>query len=472
MLTGRIREQKMLRDAFASEYSEFIAVYGRRRVGKTFLIRETFGYRFTFQHAGLAKGNTGQQLDAFCESLEEAGLKGFERPSNWMDAFKLLKDLIRSSTEKKKIIFLDELSWMDGRKSDLMTALEFFWNAWASARKDILLIVCGSATSWILDKVVHDKGGLHNRLSGQISLKPFTLGECREYIKSKNIIMETGQILECYMIMGGIPYYWSQLKKGQSLSQNIDRIFFEEGAPLADEFDYLYASLFKNPDIYIRIVTALGKKKAGMSREELLSEAGLSDSGAITKKLEELESCGFIRKYSSFGKKKRNAFYQLIDNFTLFYFKFMADHPGDRHFWMNQVNTPARNIWCGFAFERVCLQHIEGIKNKLGISGVLTEVNAWSCKPDIDNGIFGSQIDLLIVRADRVINVCEMKYYGAEFVVTKRFADDMRRKISDLKTVTGTKYAIYPTLITSFGIVENSYSGELQSVVTGEDLFF
>ena len=470
-MIGRTNESSVLEQAFHDSESHFIAVYGRRRVGKTYLIRETFRDRFAFQHAGLYNRPLSDQLFAFDASLKDAGHTPDRKSRNWMEAFEHLKDLIRQSTEKRKIIFFDELSWMDTRKSDLIAALEHFWNGWASARKDIVLIICSSASSWVLAKVIHNKGGLYNRLTERIHLQPFVLSECEEYIKEKGLPFTRLQILQCYMIFGGIPYYWSFLQKGKSLSQNIDSLLFEENAPLIDEFDHLYASIFRDPSGHIRIIKTLSQKKAGMTREELISTVGLQNSGGLTQKLEELESCGFIRKYYAYGMKKKNAVYQLIDCFTLFYYHFLEKSPTDEHFWSNQINTPAVNTWMGLAFERICLMHIQAIKNKLGITVVITEINSWHCKADPDKGIFGSQIDLLIVRKDQVINLCEMKYSNSDYIVTKAVDRDIRRKIDDLQTATGTRYAIYPTLITTYGIVDNAYSGNIQSIVTMDDLF-
>lgn len=471
MLVGRKKEIELLNFILQAEDSHFAAVYGRRRVGKTFLVREVFGGRFTFQHAGLSEGGMKEQLFAFSSSLKEAGMSDVRRPDNWLEAFEELKDLIRQSKEKRKVIFLDELSWMDTAKSDFMAALENFWNGFASARNDIVLIVCASATSWMLSKVVHNKGGLYNRLTQQIHLQNFTLKECEEYVQAAGLALNRNQILQYYMIFGGVPYYWGFLKKGLSLPQNVDAALFAKDAPLKEEFKYLYASVFKNPETYVKIIETLGRKKVGMTREELIETSGILNSGDLTSKLEELESCGFIRKYYAFGRKKKNAVYQLIDCFTLFYYKFLENAPNDEHFWTNQVNTPAVNAWMGLAFERVCMEHIGQIKRKLGISGVLTEVNSWYCKADADKGVFGSQIDLLITRKDQVINLCEIKYSGSEFTVTEKVDRSIRNKIHDLTLLTKTKYAIYPTLITTYGLVNNSYSGNIQSVVTAEDLF-
>ena len=471
MIIGRNSEIELLNKILHDDKSHFVAVYGRRRIGKTYLIREAFNYRFTFQHSGLSEGSMNEQLFAFDSSLKDAGINIKKKSKNWLEAFDKLKEIIRNSNEKRKIIFIDELSWMDTPKSDLMVALENFWNGFASARKDIVLIVCASATSWMLSKVVHNKGGLYNRLTQQIHLQAFCLRECEEYIQSEGLALNREQILQYYMIFGGVPYYWGFIKKGLSLAQNIDNTLFVKNAPLRDEFKYMYASVFKNPETYIKIIETLGTKKVGLTREELIKLTGLSNSGDLTGKLEELESCGFIRKYYAFGMKKKNAVYQLIDCFTLFHFKFLQDEPTDEHFWTNQINTPAVNTWMGLAFERVCMQHVAQIKNKLGISGVLTEVNSWYCKADPDRGVFGSQIDMLITRKDQVINLCEMKYSGSEYTITEKVDKSIRNKINDLRVLTNTKYAIYPTIITTYGLVNNSYSDSIQSVITLDDLF-
>lgn len=348
MIVCREKEIELLSNLENDEYSHFVAVYGRLRIGKTFLIREVFGNKFTFQHTALSDGKLKEQLFAFCSSLKNYGYSFNKKPSCYLEAFEGLKDVIRKSKDKKKIIFIDELSWMDTPKSDLMMALENFWNGFASARKDVILIVCASATSWLLSKVIHNKGGLYNRLTEQINLGPFTLKEAEEYVKSKNLNLTQDQILQYYIVFGGVPYYWTFLKKGLSVSQNIDAIIFKDDAPLKYEFKYLYASIFKNPDAYIKIIETLGTKKVGITREEIISSSNIPNSGDLSTKLEELESCGFIRKYYAFGMKTKNAIFQLIDNFTLFYFKFLKNAPTDEHFWTNQVNTPLINNWLGF----------------------------------------------------------------------------------------------------------------------------
>ncbi|MBQ9001640.1 MAG: ATP-binding protein [Eggerthellaceae bacterium] len=471
MFVAREKELELLREAAASDGPQFIAVYGRRRVGKTSLIREAFGDSFTFQHSGMASGNKAEQLYAFGSSMSESGLGKFGKPSSWLEAFDLLKDVVKRSRHGKKIVFIDELSWMDTPKSGFVSALEWFWNGWASARKDVVLVVCASATSWMLDKVVHNKGGLYNRLTRQVHLKPFTLRECEALAKANGMEMNRHQILECYMVMGGVPYYWNLMRRNMSLSQNIDALFFSEDAPLAREYDYLFSSLFKHPRDYVQIIEALSGRKSGMLREEIAAAMGATSSGTLTKRLEELESCGFIRKYRAYGKKSRDSLYQLIDNFTLFHRKFLTDADYDEHRWSNLLNTPARNAWCGLAFERVCLEHVPQIKAALGISGVQTSVNSWACKRDDDLGVEGSQIDLLIARRDQVINVCEMKFSTDEYVLTKAADRNLRNKVRDFQVVTKSKSAIHPVLVTTYGLKRNAYSNAFLAVVTAEDLF-
>jgi len=471
MLIERQKETEILRTALNAPESRFIAVYGRRRIGKTFLIREVFGYRFTFQHSGLNNGSMKDQIFSFASSLKDSGYTFEQTPQGWLEAFEGLKDLIRNSKEKKKIIFIDELSWMDTPKSNFMSALENFWNGFASARKDVLLIVCASATSWMLSEIIHNKGGLYHRLTDQIHLGPFSLKECESYVKTNGLILNRDQIMQYYMIFGGVPYYWSLIKKGLSLTQNIDAILFANDAPLKDEYKYLYASIFKKPEVYMQIVETLGLKKVGMTREELISASGIPNSGDLTKKLDELESCGFIRKYKAFGNNAKNAVYQLIDCFTLFYLKFLKNSKADTNFWSNRINEPVTNAWMGLAFERICLYHVEQIKTKLGVTGVITDVCSWYCKADPDKGVFGSQIDLLIVRKDQVINLCEIKYSGSEYMITKKVDESIHRKIHDLNIQAKNKYAIFPTLITTYGVVKNSYSNNIVSVITMEDLF-
>ncbi len=471
MLIGRAKEQGWLREAYKSDESQFVAVYGRRRVGKTYLVRECFNDKFVFQHSGVAKASTKLQLRYFKESLVKSGASNVRIPKDWVEAFSFLEQLIEQSSEKKKVVFIDEIPWMDTARSNFVTALEFFWNTFASARKDVLLIICGSATSWIINKVLKNHGGLHNRVNLRISLQPFTLHECELYAKTKGMRTTRYDLLEYYMVLGGVAFYWSLLDKGKSVAQNIDDIFFARAGQLHNEFNELYDSLFGNPEPYLKIINILGSKKVGMPRTELLESLKLSSGANVTRMLEDLEECGFIRKYNAFGKKRNDAIYQLIDNFTLFYFKFMKDNKSnDEHFWSHSYLSAVRYSWAGLAFERVCMQHVEQIKHKLGISGVLTSVSSWSVKSDAVYGA-GAQIDLLIERADNVVNVCEMKFSKGEYVIDREYSLNLAHKIDRLLQTTQTRKTLHLTMITVDGVAHNEYWGEVQSEVAADDLF-
>ena len=473
MIIGRKTEQKELLEAANSEYSKFVAVYGRRRVGKTFLIRETFNYSFTFQHIGLAHGKMKDQLLSFRASIQAASGKKYNQFKNWYEAFFALEEWLGTLPEGKKIVFLDELPWMDTPRSNFISGLEHFWNSWASARKDVLLIVCGSATSWIVNKLINNHGGLHNRLTNKILLHPFTLFECEQYSEVNKLGLSRYQIVENYMIMGGIPFYWSLLKRELSLAQNIDNLFFNQDVDgLTHEYEQLYASLFNNPEPYMQIITALSKKKKGLTRDEIVKYSGIPTGGDLSRFLNELEWCGFIRKYTIIGKRSKDAIYQLIDNFTLFYFQFMQGNKNnDSHFWSNNIGSSLYRAWSGLAYERVCLQHISQIRASLGISGVLSNVYSWRTEGDENKGIDKTQIDLIIDRNDGVINLCEMKFSEQEYAITDDEEMKLRRRRGNFMEATKTRKTVHITLITPFGLKPNSHSAIAQNEISIHDLF-
>lgn len=464
MLIGREREKETLLDAMNSGQSEFVAIYGRRRVGKTFLIRETFEYSFAFQHTGILDAPMKEQLTEFRQSLFNAGMKRCALPKTWNEAFHLLEAFLASLPDGKKIVFIDELPWMDTPRSNFIRALDHFWNGWATARKDILLIVCGSATSWIIDNIVMNYGGLHNRLTRKIHLRPFTLNECEQYCQSLNLGYKRNLVMEAYMALGGIPYYWSFMKKGLSVAQNFDRMFFDEDGELAQEYNALYASLFKNPTTHVSIINALSINKAGMSRAELLEKTRHVDNEHFCKSLRELEQCGFIRKYTSFGKKNKDSMFQLMDNYTLFYFQFIKKNEnGDKNFWSSMYNSTLHNSWAGLAFERVCLQHLEQIKKGLGFGAVISTAHSWRCTD--------AQIDLLIDRNDDIINICEMKYSKSKYALDADEIERMQHRVDAFQKTTKTNKSINLTLITSNGVTEGSNTNSIHSMITMEQLF-
>lgn len=469
MIIGRNKEQQELRDAYHSDESKFVAVYGRRRVGKTYLVRQTFKESLTFSHSGQAKGSLAEQLFGWKSSLKDAGYSEAATPSSWLEAFDMLKDLIRKSQEKKKVVFIDEMPWLDTPRSNFVNALEFFWNGWASGRDDVLLIVCGSATSWIVNKLFRNHGGLHNRVTNRIYLQPFTLHECEMYMQQRGISLTRYDIIECYMILGGIPFYWSFIEKGKSLSQNIDSLVFAEDGKLRYEFSELYNSLFRNPENYIKVVLALGQCHSGLTREEIIKKCGMPSSGTLTTVIEDLENCGFIRKVATYGRKSQLS-YMLIDNFTLFYLKFIKKNSeNDEFFWSHSYQSPIRRAWIGIAFERVCFQHLRQIKDALGIGGVVSTVYSLNIAPTEEQR--GAQIDMIIDRADNMVNICEMKYSNGEYVITKDDAMSMANKVSRLMEVTRMRKSVVVTMVSVYGIAHTGYWNTVQNEVTAESLF-
>lgn len=475
MFIGREKEIKELRELLKEDSSKFVAVYGRRRIGKTLLIREAFSDTFAFRYSGVYDcGNTKQLLN-FRMALAGQGAGDAEVPQDWFTAFNQLEKFLENSDAAKKVVFLDEIPWMDAPKSNFVSALEHFWNGWAFHRNDIILVVCGSATSWIVKKIFKNRGGLHNRLSFKINLKPFTLKECEQYASARALAMTRQQILETYMILGGVPYYWSFLQKGKSVAKNIDDMFFTENAALEGEFSELYAALFKNPDPYIAVVEELSRNGIGESREDIVKGIKAKDGGKITTILEDLENCGFIRKYNRIGTRSKYALYQLTDNYTIFYYKFLSDKKNnDPSFWELAQGNPAYNAWAGVSFERVCLQHVPQIREALSINGVITNVCSWKTTTSTDErskDARGAQVDLLLDRNDRIINLCEMKFASGKYTITKSYDEVLRNKRTRFIEETRTRKAVHITMVTTYGLTHNAYCNNIQSEVTADDLF-
>jgi AAA+ ATPase superfamily predicted ATPase len=469
LIIGRQEEISILKEKLRSNKSEFIAITGRRRVGKTYLINAYFEKEMTFHFSGILNASMQQQLQGFQFQFSNYFKKESSEkfPSNWMEAFiQLSKQLDRSRKKSKKVIFIDELPWLETHKSNFLSALEWFWNTWA-IDKNILLIVCGSATSWMINKIVNNKGGLHNRLTQRIHLLPFTLRETTEFLKYRQIKLSPYQITQLYMAMGGIPHYLNEIKPGESAMQAIDRICFQKDGLLVNEFDNLYRALFKNAEIHLKIVFTLAKKLKGLSRKELIEISKLSDGGAVSEVLEELTWCNFITVTNSFGKTKKDSIYRLTDEFSLFYLKFM--HKKNNVNWLQLSNTTQWKSWSGYAFENICFKHLLQIKKSLGIEGVFTEFYSFKAIGNKENN--GTQIDLIIDRNDGIINLCEIKFYDKKFSLSKATAQVIQNKIEVFIRETKTRKTIFPTLITSFGTDKNEYTtGFIQQEISLENL--
>ena len=472
-LIGREKEIRTLKEAMESKDSVFLAVYGRRRVGKTFLLRQTLSDRIVFSYSGKANITRQSQLKSFRLSLMEQGMPDCPVIKDWFTAFSCLKRLICLSSESKKVILLDEVAWMDNQKSDFIPALEGFWNEWCSNRNDIFLIICASATSWIIDNVFHNRGGLHNRVTMRMRLSPFTLKECEEFSIANNLSYSRKDILNLYLAIGGVAWYWTLLKKGYSVKQNISQLFFENDSPLRGEFLELYSSLFIRPEKYIDIILALGKKSSGLERQELSAECKVSNNSKLGKMLQQLEECGFIRSYVPYGKKENSIVYQLIDSFSLFHLKFLSKFKGEINSDM-VLSSSSYNTYCGLAFEKAVMNHLNELKRAMGISGINTQAYTWRSNPKkLKEGEKGAQIDIVLDRADGIINIIEAKWTsnGEPYMISSLDEEDLLNKRRVFIEQTQTRKSVFLTMVTISGIKKNSHFDSIQNFFTLDDLF-
>ena len=468
---GRKNEIASILEIYNNQKPAFLAVYGRRRIGKTFLIREVFNNDFYFHVTGLAKTTAENQLYNFNKTLSKyyTAYKKNNFATNWFDAFDELNNYLQSKKTKRKIIFIDELPWFDNAKSDFLSAFEHFWNHWASARKDTMLVVCGSSASWIINKLINCKGGLHNRVTHKIKMEPFTLAETAQFLESKKIKWNQYQIAEAYMAFGGVPFYLDGVRKGLSVTQCIEELFFRDNGLLRNEFDNLYKSLFKHPENYMAVAHALSKKTKGLTREEIIKLAKLPNGGGISKVLIELEQCDFIRKYNLVQDKKKDALYQLTDFYTLFYYNFIEKlNTVNNNYWITQLNSTVHRAWRGYAFEQLCMLHTSQIKHALGIAAIHTQVSSWRSRVQKNN----AQIDLVIDRKDNCINLCEMKFAEKEYTIDKKYSANIQNKIAAFKVETNTKKAVFFTMVTTYGVSNNNYYQQwISNSITLDKLF-
>lgn len=474
-LIGRKNEREQFDDIYATKKPALVAVYGRRRVGKTFLVRQHFNNNFDFSFTGNYQMSRQGQLSLFNQELCRFSGQDYPLVKDWFSAFEQLRQYLSSLDNERLVLFFDELPWMETPKSNFIQAFSYFWNTWASTRQGLKLFVCGSSTTWMMENLIGDKGGLYGRVTHTIYLAPFTLGETEAYLHANGIRWNRYQMLETYMIMGGIPFYLEMLKPKLTFDQNIDNLFFAANAPLRMEYGFLFRSLFNDAQLYRQVVETIAKHSQGMTRQQIKEELGMADGGALTVVLENLVRCDFLRRYAAFGKSERNALYQLTDLFSLFHLRFVAANNGqDAQFWSNMRENPSRVAWRGYAFEQVCLHHIPQIKEAIGIKAVLSNVCSWSCPTFTDkdgNPWQGTQIDLLIDRRDQVINICEMKYANDVYIIDKDYEERLRRRLSTFQHLTRTRKALHLTFITTYGLSQNTHSGNVQTEVTMGDLF-
>ena len=495
----------MLESLVNEPTAHMLVVYGRRRTGKTFLVREYFDDRFAFKHTAVSpmelkdRDKDGEllyriQLNEFAASLRKYGGKDETPINDWFEAFHRLEALLdRKRGKGKMVVFIDELPWLDTPRANFLSAFEHFWNDWGAGKHKLLLIVCGSATSWILDNVINNKGGLYGRTNREMHLHPFTLTETETYLHRRGVTLDRYDVVQTYMLTGGVAYYLSFFQPGLSLAENIDAVFFAENGFLQTEYDRLFTSLFADNEGYRRIVEVLSGNRYGLTRDVLAEKAGLKTGGTLSDMLKALVKNDLVSVYWNFGESKRTQYYKLTDMFCLFYLGFVQKNfsSSERHracsfgrvatkvnevnpsnnrtYWYDNQNSPRLSSWRGRAFEDVCFVHQAEVKRALGISGVQAEVYPWHATAD--GGVAGAQIDMLIDRADRVLNLCEMKFSQDDFVISKDYDERLRRKIVRLQEETGGKRNVQVTLVTTFGLKRNMYSSRVQRVVTLDGLF-
>ncbi len=474
-ISGRENEIRLFNKLIESQDPKFLAIYGRRRVGKTFLVREYFKQYIRFSFTGSFEEETKIQLENFFREYlyRTKGKKETSIPKNWSQAFAYLADYLYTlkNRKRKTVVFIDELPWLDRPKSGFIKALEYFWNQHVSTMNHVILIVCGSAASWMQKKLLKSKGGLHNRITDRIKLEPFTLKETEDFLKSKRIKLSRYHIIQLYMVMGGIPFYLNELTPGKSAEQLINDLCFTPNGLLSNEYEQLYYSLFKNADKHMKVIEALASAPNGLNRETLLKKSKLADGGTLTRAIDDLHESGFIVKQTPFNKKKKDAIFKLIDLYSLFYIKFIKNKSGkDRNYWQKISNTASFRAWSGYAYENICLIHSQQVLFKLGLSGTYTEISSWRFAGD--NETPGTQIDMLINRRDGVINLCEAKYTEKEFIITKEYSSKLRKRRAIFEHVTKTKKSVVTTLMTTYAAVKNKYYlEEIDSEIVMDDLF-
>lgn len=470
-IVGRIEEQKLLLSLKDSPKAEFVALYGRRRIGKTFLINQLFGGDFAFKMTGVLDGSLKDQLAAFSDSMDDFGYDMEEKPKDWMEAFKLLERALKPRVESGApcVIFLDELPAMDAKKSGIAKAVGYFWNSWASLFSNVTLIVCGSATSWMITNIVDSKGGLHDRITQEIHIHPFCLKETEEYFNENGFQWNRDIILQAYMAFGGIPYYLSLLSPKESFAQNIDRLFFGPDEKMRREFKRLFATLYNRPEGYIEIVKKLCESKHGVTRKELAESLKVSNNAFLGKKLDDLVHCDLLRKIPVREKKiKKNDFvFQLADFFCIFWLTFIQKAELENNYWQHHINTPEINTWMGLSFERICMSHIQQIKKALRIDGISTINYAWRSKSSTP----GAQIDLVIERADKIVNLCEIKYSQTPYSIDKDEYQKLLNRREAFSKETGLRHSPWITMIACEGLSQGMYSDIAQGVVTKDELF-
>jgi hypothetical protein len=434
---------------------------------KTYLVREFYKQSIVFEVTGLFGAYLQDQISNFTKEIRKRSRRTLrDLPKNWLEVFSIFEMYLDTLPKgKKKVIFIDEFPWMATAKSKFLMAFENFWNTYCTKRNDLIVVICGSAASYMVQKIIKNKGGLHNRISRKIRLLPFNLSETEQFLIKKGLKFTRYDVIQIYMALGGVPQYLEKLSKGLSVSQNIDKLCFSKDGLLNDEFNQLFISLFENSERHIKIIKTLASSNKGLTRNELIVKSKLPSGGDFSLKLEELVESGFVTDYPFYQNKRQLTLYRLSDEYSRFYLKFIAfNKNGGEGTWQKLSTSQSFQSWSGFVFETLCLKHILQIKKALRIDIIYTHETCWFNE--------NAQIDLLIDRADNVMNVCEMKFYNSPFVIDKKYYFNLKNKISELQKASKTRKNIFITMLTTYGIKENQYSNELVQMSLSMDVLF
>lgn len=473
LLVGRKRPIAELEEARSSNKPELVALIGRRRIGKTYLVKQVYAQQIDFELVGAQHGTMGSQIQNFVLSISKY-FPDFDirhKPTSWIEVFHLLGQALETIKKtEKKIVFFDELPWLDTKRSNFVAGLSYFWNSWA-VNHNIVVVICGSAASWMIKKIINDRGGLHNRVTRRLFLYPFTLAETEEYCQARQINLSRFHLLQIYMVMGGVPMYLEQLKTGLSAVQNIQNICFDSDGYLYDEFDRLFSSLFDNHQQHILVIRALASRRNGLTRQDIIAATKFTNGGMLTDILNELERSGFVSIYNGYGKKVKESVYRLTDFYTHFYLTFIEPLGKHSKLDFKQLSDlPKWKNWSGYAYENLCLTHIDQIRKALGVNGIASSISSFVATPK--DGFNGAQIDLLIDRSDHSINICEIKFSGDIYEITKKDVDNIANKKTVFRYHTKTNKHLFTTLITTFGVANNSNRiNHIDQIVTHDDLF-
>ncbi len=470
-IIGRKAEKKELEQCEKSKKSELVCVYGRRRAGKTYLVEQTFGDYFAFRAIGLEKGSIKDQLKAFNQRLQECGDEVRKVPQNWFEAFSRLdkilsRDDIILSPHGKKIVFFDEFPWFATQRSDFLLAFEDFWNRRGTQSGDLVFIICGSATSWIIKNVLEDSGSMYKRVTAQIFIKPFSLAETKLYFDDNEFDWSKEQIMEFQMVFGGLPFFMSLMNENESFRQNIDRLLFRPNALLQDETDKLLESTLKKSPVYGQILGELSSHLYGMKKSECQEKLNIP-VGTFTRAVEDLIKCRYIVEYTRNYEKSNPLYIQLVDPYLLFHFHFLSNRKRITSYEDLSSNIGLYSNWRGHAFEILCFHHLDQIKKSLGISGVKTECFSWTNSEDKEK----IQIDMVIERDDKITNICEMKCTDQPFVMSKEDDLSLLRKRDIFKEKTRTKNSIRIVLVSAAGLSGVAHTEHISDVITLGDLF-